>query len=292
MRSADKKNVSFAGATFGTPLWLASGTFGWGVEASSGYYFPRSGAGAYVTKGLSLKARVGGPQPRLCEVAGGAGLLNAIGLQNLGVDQFISTLVPRYKAGEIPVPIWVNVFGEKASEYVSVIEALLRIKGPWLIGFELNVSCPNTAHGGLEFGSDPAILSALVKSCAVAAGSLPIMVKLSPSSTLRIEEASKICEEAGAKALSLCNTLVARSENLARKFGGQSGPALRGVSLAQVNRAAESCGLDICGVGGVSSAADFRAYSSAGAKVVQIGTANLSNPWVADEIYEELSELW
>lgn len=303
MSAAKPLEVEFLGRRYSTPLWAASGTFGWGVEAVDGGFFPRKGLGALVTKGVSPQPMHGAPQPRVAEVGAGTGLLNAIGLQNPGLELFLAKYASRYAAGDLGVPVWVNAFAGSVEGYVEVVSSVLKAPraDKWLAGFELNVSCPNVKKGGLEFGSDPKGLESLVAACVAAAGAQPVMVKLSPLFP-NVADLSKACEAAGAKALSVANTMLAgfpepekigadgaAKWSIGRRFGGMSGPALKPIALRmidQVKRAVPS--MPVCGLGGIASAHDVREFLAAGASVVQVGTANFANPWACDEIAAQL----
>ncbi len=291
--------IEFLKRQYKSPLWAASGTYGWGVEAVDGAFVPKRGLAALVTKGVSPKEMLGAPQSRIAEVGEGVGLLNAIGLQNPGVEKFLEKYASRYNRGDFPLPIWVNVFADSIAGYVFVVDEIRRFtennKAQWLAGFELNVSCPNVDKGGAEFGAQPDILEKLVSSCVQAAGAIPTMVKLSPHAS-DIVAIAKACESAGAAALAISNTMPAgfpipenNTWSLGRKFGGLSGPALRPISLRLVDLVANKVKLPICGIGGIQSAHDVREYLSAGAVVVQVGTAHFANPWICDEIFDGLA---
>lgn len=294
-----KSPVTFLGLEYASPLWAASGTYGWGLEAVDGAFLPSKGLGALVTKGVSPLPMVGAPQPRVAELAGGIGMLNAIGLQNPGLAKFLSGYVARYDRGDFPLPIWVNVFADSIAGFVQVIDSLRRHvtsrRSPWLAGFELNVSCPNVDKGGTEFGAQRNVLEKLVAESVAAAGAFPVMVKLSPMSSDPVDLA-KACADAGARALSVANTMPAGfpildRENtwaLGRRFGGMSGPALKPIALRLVNLLATQTSLEICGVGGIQNAQDAREFFSAGARVVQVGTAHFAQPWICEDIYAEL----
>jgi len=300
--------VEFLGRRYASPLWAASGTFGWGVEALDGGFFPRKGLGALVTKGVSPLPMHGAPQPRVAEVGAGIGLLNAIGLQNPGLDLFLAKYAARYEKGDLGVPVWVNAFADSLEGYVEVVSKIasyasagsVAARGQWLAGFELNVSCPNVKKGGLEFGSDPKGLETLVAACAKAAGRQPVMVKLSPLFP-QVADLARACEAGGAKALSVANTLLGgfpepekikpdgtTAWSIGRRFGGMSGPALRPIALRMIDQIAKASPLPLCGIGGIQCAHDVREYLAAGATVVQVGTANFANPWICDEIARDL----
>jgi dihydroorotate dehydrogenase (NAD+) catalytic subunit len=277
-------------------LWAASGTFGWGFEAFEGGFFSDS-LGAVVTKGVSPEPMNGAPHPRIAESGRGVAVVNAIGLQNPGLDLFLKNYWPRY-GSPFPCPVWVNVLGGSIDGYKKVVSMIQERAQPLeaLAGFELNVSCPNVDKGGAEFGEDPKVLAELVRVTVQAAGSIPVMVKLGPLSS-RPEELAKIAEANGASAISISNTIPAGFPepekpgrwSLGRRSGGLSGPPLRLVSLRLVDRVASQVAIPICGIGGVYSTHDAREYFAAGARVIQIGTAHFINPWVASEIANGLS---
>ena len=284
--------VEFAGRSYKSPLWIAAGTFGWGVEALDGGYFPSQGAGAYVSKGVSDDAMLGAPQPRVAEVGEGIGFLNAIGLQNPGVQTFSQKYLPRYFKQELGIPCWINVLGKSEASYAIVLERVIETLGTFskesgVAGFEINVSCPNVDHGGAEFGSNSHVCESLVSRLVKISQGWPLMIKLSPAAD-QIQDVARACEASGATALSLCNTMPALlPQTLGRKGGGLSGPALRPLSLRAVELISRTVKLPVCGVGGISKAQHVHEYFSAGAKVVQIGTAHLANPWICDQIFAQ-----
>lgn len=288
-------SVSFLGRNYKTPLWVASGTFGWGVEAFEGKYFAKA-VSAFVSKGVSPLSMDGAPHPRIAEINGSRAMLNAIGLQNSGVDAVIKKYVPTWEKKDFPTPVWINVFAENVAGFVNVIQKFKNINNHtnWLAGFELNVSCPNVDKGGAEFASDVIALEKLISESKKVAGNIPIMVKMSPLLAQPIEIA-KVCEASGADALSLCNTLLSalpepekNTWSLGRKFGGLSGPALKPLSLRVLAQVASTVKIPLCGIGGIQTAHDVKEYLCAGATVVQIGTANFANPWICDEILTNL----
>lgn len=290
--------TEFLGVEYSSPLWAASGTFGWGLEALDGGFFPKRGLSSFVTKGVSPKPMLGAPQPRIAEVGHGTALLNAIGLQNPGLRAFLQSYVTRYDA-EIPVPVWVNAFADSVDGFVEVIDGIRKYvtakRSNWLAGFELNVSCPNVDKGGCEFGTSRELLEELVEaSVRAATARFPVMVKLSPHAA-DIVELAKACEGAGAAALSIANTFPAGFPipetggwALGRRFGGMSGPGLRPIALRLIDLVANKVKLPICGIGGIQSAHDVKEFLSAGAKVVQVGTAHFANPWICQEIVDHL----
>jgi len=291
--------TTFLGREYKSCVWGASGTFGWGTEAWEGGYFPLRGLGALVTKGVSPKPMAGAPHPRIAEVGHGVGLINAIGLQNPGLRGFCEKYVPQYENTRFPCPVWVNVFADSTEGFVRVIDEIRQLvvarRAAWLAGFELNVSCPNVEKGGVEFGERADLMRELLRACNKARGAFPVMVKLSPLGSNLLETA-RLCEGEGASALSLCNTMPSAMRlpesnqwAIGRKFGGLSGPALRAIAVRWVGTVANELKIPVCGVGGVSSAHDVREFLSAGAQVVQVGTAQFANPWIADLIFDELN---
>lgn len=289
--------TQFLGRDYVSPLWAASGTFGWGLEAVDGEFLAKN-LGALVTKGVSPDPMTGAPHPRISEVGHGIGVLNAIGLQNPGLEKFLQTYVKRYEQGDFPRPIWVNVLGNSVEGYAAVVSALgQRAKSAdWLAGFELNVSCPNVDKGGTEFGSDPHTLESLVEECVKVACGIPVMVKLSPL-TVQPYDIARAAVEGGASALAVANTLLSGLPDadmkgkwsLGRRYGGLSGPALKTTALRVLDQIASKLNVPLCGIGGIMNGRDVREFFNAGATVVQVGTAHFANPWICDEIARELN---
>ena len=271
------------GLLLANPVMTASGTFGYGTEYAKLFDIQR--LGAIVCKGTTLRRRRGNPQPRTVETA--AGMLNSIGLQNIGVGALIRTKAPIWATWRVPVVV--NIAGETVEEYAKVAEALEGVAG--VSGIEVNVGCPNVAAGGMEFGKDPraaAEVAAAVKS----ATTLPVMVKLTPNVTDIVEIAQAVVE-AGADALSLINTLVGmaidtanRRPVLARAVGGLSGPAIKPVALYMVYRVAQAVSVPVIGCGGIATANDALEFIMAGATAVQVGTANFFNPRASLDVLE------
>jgi dihydroorotate dehydrogenase (NAD+) catalytic subunit len=269
------------------PVVTASGTFGYGTEFSD--FFDLSRLGGLVVKGLSLRPRSGNPPPRITETA--SGMLNAIGLQNVGVDRFLADKLPALRAFETAV--LANVYGETMADYVEVCR---RLDGaPGLAGIELNASCPNTERGGMEFGVDPATLSRLV-SAVRRATSLPLIVKLSPNVT-DIRETATAAVDGGADILSLVNTFTgmcidseARRPVLKNEIGGLSGPAIKPLALYLTARVAATVRVPVMGMGGILTAVDAVEFMLAGAGAVQVGTANFLDPLAAVGIIDDLAE--
>ncbi|NPA32376.1 MAG: dihydroorotate dehydrogenase [Aquificae bacterium] len=277
--------IEIFGVRFKNPVWVASGTFGYGEEATKLYDV--SLLGAVVTKGLSLRPRLGNETPRIAETP--CGMLNSIGLQNPGVEAFLKDIYPRIE--KIDTHFIVNVFGESEEEYVEVCKALESAEK--VVAYELNVSCPNVKKGGIIFGHDPVILGRLVERVKSAVRK-PVLVKLSPNVT-DITQFAKACVDAGADGLVLINTLVGmkidvkrRKPDLATKTGGLSGPAILPIAVRMVYQVYEKLGdeVPIIGVGGISNWEDALQHVMAGASAVQVGTANFFDPLAPLKILE------
>ncbi|HZN56149.1 MAG TPA: dihydroorotate dehydrogenase [Candidatus Polarisedimenticolaceae bacterium] len=268
------------------PVLTASGTFGYGLEFLP--FLKLSELGGIVTKGLSPKPRRGNPPQRIVETP--AGMLNAIGLQNVGVDAFLSEKLPALR--EHDTAVVANVFGETEAEYVEVCEKL--DGAPGLAAIELNVSCPNTEAGGMIFGNDPAALARVTRACRRAAR-MPLWVKLSPNVT-DIREVARAAEAEGADALSLVNTFVGMSVDvlkarpvLANVSGGLSGPAIRPLAVWMTWQVRRAVQVPIIGMGGIMTARDAMEFILAGATAVQVGTANFVAPRAAVDVAEGLA---
>jgi dihydroorotate dehydrogenase (NAD+) catalytic subunit len=257
------------------PVLTASGTFGYGLEFLP--FFDLGALGGIVVKGLSPKPRKGNPPERIVETP--SGMLNAIGLQNVGVDAFIAEKLPRLRAYDTAVVA--NVFGSTESEYVQVCRKL--DDAPGVAAIELNVSCPNVEHGGMVFGTDPTALGRVTSACRNATR-LPLIVKLSPNVT-DIRVTARAAEEAGADAVSLVNTFVGmaidvdrRRPVLANVSGGLSGPAIRPLAVWLTWQVRRAVRIPIVGIGGIMTARDALEFILAGASAVQVGTANFIHP--------------
>ena len=279
--------TAFCGIDLKNPVIAASGTFGYGLEFSGHVDF--RALGAIVVKGLSREPIAGNPSPRLAETA--SGMLNAIGLQNIGARAFARDKLPRL--ARLGVPVFANVFGFSVEDYVEVIRVLEDAEG--LAAYELNVSCPNTQHGGLEFGVDAAMLGSAVSAARSAARRRPLLVKLSPNVT-DIAELARAAADAGADGLTLINTLRglavdARSRRplLSTGYGGLSGPAIKPVALYMVHRAARAVDLPILGAGGVATGEDVAEFLLCGATAVQVGTASFWDPGRTGALASELN---
>jgi dihydroorotate dehydrogenase (NAD+) catalytic subunit len=279
--------VNIVGLRMKNPVMTASGTFGYGREYQP--FFDLNHLGALVTKGISLKPMAGNPPPRICETAGG--MLNAIGLENVGVEAFIRDKLPFLSGLEIPVIV--NILGHSLKEYPEVAR---RLNGqPGIAALEINISCPNVARGGLAFGADPQ-LAAKVVSKVRKATTLPLITKLTPQVT-DIGGIARAVEEAGSDALSLINTLPAmavdirtRKSRLGRINGGLSGPAIKPVALRLVYLAAQAVKIPVIGLGGIRTAEDALEFLMAGAQAVQVGTANFIRPTAGLEIIEGIRQ--
>jgi dihydroorotate dehydrogenase (NAD+) catalytic subunit len=281
--------VSFAGIELKNPVIAASGTFGYGVEFEDVVHLDR--LGGFVVKGLSREPIIGNPPPRLYETA--AGMLNAIGLQNVGARSFIQEKLPKLREVRNIVVI-ANVFGYSREDYEHTIQILN--EGEGIADYELNVSCPNTQHGGIQFGTDPRLLDEVVTT-AKRFSQRPLIVKLSPNVT-SIGQMAHIAQEAGADAVSLVNTFVAmsidiktRKPRIANVTAGLSGPAIKPIAVRMVYEASRSVQIPVIGMGGISMAADVIEFMLAGATAVQIGTANYWDPRATEKIVSEL-ERW
>ena len=281
-------SVSFAGITLKNPIIAASGTFAYGVEFEDVVHLNR--LGGFVVKGLSREPMAGNPPPRLYETP--AGMLNAIGLQNIGAAAFIEEKLPKLR--EIKdIVVFANVFGFTREDYERTIQILN--EGEGIAAYELNVSCPNTAHGGIQFGSDPRCLDEVVTK-ARHATQRPLIVKLSPNVT-SIAQMARVAQEAGADAISLVNTFVAmaidaktRKPRIANVTAGLSGPAIKPIALRMVYDAAKAVKIPIIGMGGISTAVDVAEFMLAGATAVQVGTASYWDPRATEKIVSELEE--
>ena len=244
--------------------------------------------GGFVVKGLSREPMIGNPPPRLWETA--AGMLNAIGLQNIGATAFLQEKLSRLRQIK-NIVIFANVFGYSREDYERTIEILN--DGEGIAAYELNVSCPNTAHGGLQFGGDPRSLDEVVTT-AKRVAQRPLIVKLSPNVT-SIAQMAHIAQEAGADAISLINTFVAmaidpdtRKPRIANVTAGLSGPAIKPIALRMVYDAAHAVNIPVIGMGGISTAADVVEFMLAGATAVQIGTASYWDPCATEKIVDDL----
>ncbi len=280
-------SVEIAGIKFRNPVMTASGTFGYGEEFAE--YVNLEKIGAIITKGLSIKPKAGNPTPRIQETTGG--MLNAIGLQNVGIDAFIEKKVPFLRT--VDTPVIVNFFGNTLEEYAELAGRLDKI--PEVAGVEINISCPNVKHGGIVFGTDPKAAYSVVKAVREATIK-PVIVKLSPNVT-DIVEMAWACVDAEADALSLINTLTGmavdlktRRPVLANVTGGLSGPAVKPVALRMVWQVANAVKVPVIGIGGIMTGIDALEFMLAGASAVQVGTANFLDPAASERIAREMEQ--
>lgn len=279
-------SVNIAGIQLKNPVMTASGTFGYGEEFSP--YVDLNKLGAVVVKGLSLRSRCGNPTPRIIETS--AGMLNAIGLQNVGVDVFIKEKLPFLK--KYDVPVIANIFGEDVKEYVEVAK---RLDGTGIAGIEINISCPNVKKGGIVFGTNPKEAAKVVRAVKKATR-LPIITKLSPNVT-DIKIMAKAVEDAGSDAISLINTITGmaidvekRKPKLANIVGGLSGPAIRPIAVRMVWETAKVVKAPIIGIGGIMTANDALEFIIAGASAIQVGTANFIEPAATMNILGDIKD--
>jgi dihydroorotate dehydrogenase (NAD+) catalytic subunit len=280
-------SVTVADIPLKNPIIAASGTFGYGVEFEDIVHLNK--LGGLVVKGLSREPMIGNPPPRLWETA--AGMLNAIGLQNIGARAFLEEKLPRLRQIKNIVVV-ANIFGYAREDYERTIEILN--DGEGIAAYELNVSCPNTAHGGLQFGSDPRSLDEIVR-VARRVAQRPLIVKLSPNVT-SIAQMAYVAQEAGADALSLVNTFVAmaidpetRKPRIANVTAGLSGPAIKPIAVRMVYDAAHAVKIPVIGMGGISTPADVIEFMLAGATAVQIGTASYWDPCATEKIVDGIA---
>jgi dihydroorotate dehydrogenase (NAD+) catalytic subunit len=279
--------TSLCGVPLKTPVLAASGTFAYGVEFRE--HLDLESLGGVIVKGLSREPMDGNPPPRLFETQ--SGMLNSIGLQNIGVRAFVRDKLPELR--ELGVTTFANIFGYAVEDYVEVARVLEDAEG--LAGYELNVSCPNTKHGGIYFSSDPALLAEVVSAVREAARR-PLIVKLSPN-VARIDVLARAAADAGADAISLINTFVAlaidprsRRPRLGAGLGGLSGPAIKPIALRMVYEAARAVTIPVVGLGGIATGADAAEFLIAGASAVQVGTANFWDPRAPERIARELDK--
>jgi dihydroorotate dehydrogenase (NAD+) catalytic subunit len=279
-------SVTVGGLELKNPVMTASGTFGYGEEYAEFYDLGR--LGAVVVKGLSLSPKEGNPPPRIVETA--SGMLNAIGLQNIGIERFVQEKIPFLRTYDTKVIV--NFFGDSIEEYVSAAEHLSAVEG--IHGLEMNISCPNKQAGWCIFGTDPRVTSQVVQAVRRVTR-LPLIVKLSPNVT-DISLMAKAAADAGADALSVINTLTGmaidirtRKPRLANRTGGLSGPAIKPVAVRMVYEVYKAVKVPIIGMGGIMSAEDALEFICAGASAVAIGTANFIHPTAAVDILDGIN---
>ncbi len=275
------------GLVLKNPVLLASGTCGYGLEFEN--FYPLSKIGGICTKGLSFEPIKGNPTPRIVETS--CGMINSIGLQNIGAKEFVEEKLP--KLANKDTAIIVNVFGYSLEEYIKVVEYLSEFNG--IDGFEVNISCPNVKKGGIQFGTNPEMTKTLVKELRKKTEK-HLMIKLSPNVT-DITEFARVCEGEGADSVSLINTLLGMAVDIntkkfliKSKMGGFSGPAIKPVALRMVYQTVKSVKIPVIGIGGISNYKDALEFLLIGAKAIQIGTANFFNPSAGKEIAQEIEK--
>jgi len=280
-------STTLCGIPLRNPVLAASGTFAYGLEFEK--LVDLNALGGFVVKGLSREPIEGNPPPRVYETE--SGMINSVGLQNIGVRAFVAEKLPAL--AKLRTAVLANVFGYTTEDYVEVVRRLEDHAG--LAAYELNVSCPNTAHGGMYFSSDPALLSEVVSAVRQVARR-PVVVKLSPNVSA-IEPLARAAEAAGADALSLVNTFVSlaidahtRRPRIGAGFGGLSGPAIKPIALRLVCQAARAVRIPVIGLGGISTGTDAAEFLIAGASAVQVGTATFWDPQSPERIARELSD--
>jgi dihydroorotate dehydrogenase (NAD+) catalytic subunit len=282
----DRLATTLCGIGLKNPVLAASGTFAYGVEFAP--LLDLNELGGFVVKGLSREPMAGNPPPRVWEAE--AGMMNSIGLQNIGVRAFVAEKLPALRG--LRTAIIANVFGYAIEDYLEVVRVLDDHEG--LAAYELNVSCPNTKHGGIFFSSDPGLLGEVVRAVKQVARR-PVIVKLSPN-VAAIAPLARAAEEAGADALSLVNTFISlaidirtRKPRLGAGYGGLSGPAIKPVALRMVHEAARAVKIPVIGLGGIATGEDAAEFLIAGASAVQVGTATFWDPRAPLRIARELA---
>jgi dihydroorotate dehydrogenase (NAD+) catalytic subunit len=280
-RTVDMR-VSLAGIELRNPVLTASGTFGYGSEFAP--FMDLSQIGGFVAKSLTWNPRSGNPPPRIAETP--SGMLNAISIENIGVEAFLDEALPRLAEDVVVIA---SCFGSSPEDYSALAKRLSTSSR--IAGIEINASCPHVKSGGIEFGQDPVLLEELIRAVREVT-ELPLLAKLSPNVT-RIEDMAAVCERSGADAICLINAvqamevdIEARRPVLSNILGGLSGPAIRPIALRMVWQVARAVKIPVCGIGGITTAEDAVKFLLCGATAVQVGTANYLNPMAAQEIVE------
>ena len=280
-------SIKIGHTTFKNPIFVASGTFGYGTENTE--LVDVSSLGAIVTKSITLNPREGNPPPRIVETP--SGMINSIGLANIGVDKYVSEMLPVYE--KIGSPIIMNIAGSSMVEYIKVMQQVEAVSSN-IVGYEINISCPNVKEGGMEFGVDCDMTEKLTKKLRKLTERLLIM-KLSPNVT-DISAIAKSSENGGADAVSAINTVIGMSidhktgkSNIYTTYGGLSGPAIKPVGLACVHQVYNTVKIPIIGIGGIVNSSDVIEYILAGSSAVQVGTANYRDPGIAEKILNDLN---
>lgn len=281
-------NCKIGNYTFANPVFVASGTFGYGIETSD--YVDLEGLGAIISKSITLHPREGNPPPRLVETS--SGLINSIGLANVGVRTFIDEILP--KMCELKTSVIVNIAGSDVDEYLKAMDQLEDANYD-IAGYEINISCPNVKKGGMEFGVDPEMTETLTMALRKMTDRL-LILKLSPNVT-SITDIARAAVNGGADALSAINTVVGmsinpvtRRSNIHTRLGGLSGPAIKPVGIAAVFKISQAVNVPVIGIGGITCARDVAEYFLAGASAVQVGTANFRNPEIGIDIVRDFEQ--
>ncbi|SVD25127.1 uncharacterized protein METZ01_LOCUS377981, partial [marine metagenome] len=280
--------ISIGNISFDNSIWVASGTFGYGTEAPELVDVNR--LGAIVTKSITRQPREGNPPPRIVETA--SGMINSIGLANIGVERYVKEMLPIYD--DLSTKIIMNIAGTDIQEYIEVLEMTESVSSV-IAGYEINISCPNVKKGGMEFGVDREMTAKLTEELRKRTERLIIM-KLSPNVS-NINSIGKAAQDAGADAVSAINTVVGMSINatsgksdIYTTYGGLSGPAIKPVGLAAVHKLYNELSIPIIGIGGIVSSEDVTEYILAGSTSVQVGTANYRNPGIGQDIIDAFSK--
>ena len=279
-------SIKIGNESFDNPIWVASGTFGYGIEVSEMVDVNR--LGAIVTKSITRQPREGNPPPRIVETS--SGMINSIGLANIGVEKYIREMLPIYE--KLSTKIIMNIAGTDIKEYVEIMEMVEAVSSS-IVGYEINVSCPNVKKGGMEFGVDRDMTAKLTEELRSLTDRLIIM-KLSPNVS-DIVSIGMSAQNAGADAVSAINTVVGMSinsktgmSNVYTTYGGLSGPAIKPIGLAIVHKLNQKLSIPIVGIGGIVNGTDIVEYMMAGSSAVQVGTANFRNPGIGENILDSL----